>query len=283
MTEPADPPPPSLEAAARRRAFLAAWAGSTVFLLLQNTTNAFSQLRDQPHLQRGEPFVWEYSSGAMEFVLLPAVAWLMLRVAPPRPGGWLRFAVVHIAGSLAFCLIHVSGFVVIRKVIYALAGYSYGGADWLYEYRKDVVSYIGFALIFWLADWAARQWAASRTPAPQPGQRLYHLRDGARVVRVPMDEIVAVTSARNYVEFHLAGGRKPLVRDTLAKVEEELAAAGFLRTHRSWLVNPAHVRAITPAAAGDFRLELDGGMTAPLSRRFPDALESLRTPDGSAA
>jgi DNA-binding LytR/AlgR family response regulator len=74
-----------------------------------------------------------------------------------------------------------------------------------------------------------------------------------------------------------------LIRETLAKVEADLAAAGFLRTHRSWLVNPAHVRAVTPAAAGDFKLELDGGLTAPLSRRFPAALESLRAPQASLA
>ncbi|HEX3700817.1 MAG TPA: LytTR family DNA-binding domain-containing protein [Phenylobacterium sp.] len=277
-----DAPDPPLETKARYRAFLMAWAGICLFLLLQNTINALSEQRDRPHLRPIEPFVWEYSSALLAMALVPGIAWL-LRLAPPARGRWLRFVLAHLAGSVAFCALHVGGFVAIRKAIYALAGAHYGGADWLYEYRKDALTYFGFGLIFWLADWAARQWAASRAPAPQSGQRLYHLRDGARVVRVPLDEIVAVTSARNYVEFHLAGGRKPLVRDTLAKVEEELAAAGFLRTHRSWLVNPAHVRAITPAAAGDFRLELDGGVTAPLSRRFPEALETLRTPEGPEA
>ena len=273
MSARSDPPP--LEAAARRRALLLAWAAVCVFLLLQDTINALSELRDRPRLQPAEPFIWEYSSALLAMALAPGIAWL-LRAAPPKRGGWLRFVLAHLAGSLAFCGLHVGGFVLIRKALYALAGSHYGGADWLYEYRKDAVSYIGFAVIFWLADWAARQWAAGRGGASPPGRQLYQLREGPRVVRVPLEEIVAVTSARNYVEFHLQGGRKPLVRDTLAKVEEELAAAGFLRTHRSWLVNPAHVRAITPATAGDFRLELDGGVTAPLSRRFREALETLR-------
>jgi hypothetical protein len=260
---------------ARRRAFFGAWAAIAVFIVLQDTTNAFSELRDFHHLDPREPFIWEFTSGLMVIALVPGMAWL-LRLAPPEPGRWLRFALTHLAGSLAFCAIHVTGFVLLRKAIYALAGSHYGGADWLYEYRKDAVTYVGFLLILALCDWAAKLWVRSR--APTGGQRLYHLRDGARTVRVPLDEIVAVTSARNYVEFHLAGGRTPLVRETLARVEAELAAAGFLRTHRSWLVNPAHVRAVTPAAAGDFRLELDGGLTVPLSRRFPEALESLRTP-----
>jgi len=267
--------PPLTEDAARRRAFFAAWAAISVFIVLQNTANAFSELRDVRPLDPREPFVWEYTSALMVVLLVPLIAWL-LRLAPPGPGRWLRFALVHLAGSVAVCALHVGGFVLLRKAVYALAGSRYGGADWLYEYRKDAVSYFGFLLILALSDWAARLWARSRAPAG--GARLYHLRDGARVVRVPMDEILAVTSARNYVEFHLAGGRKPLVRETLGKVEADLAAAGFLRTHRSWLVNPAHVRAVTPGTAGDFRLELDGGLTAPLSRRFPEALETLRTP-----
>jgi hypothetical protein len=274
MTDAADRPPLT-EDAARRRAFFIAWAAIAVFLILQNTANAFSQLRDLHGPDPREPFVWEYTSALTAAALVPGLAWL-LRLAPPEPGRWARFALVHLAGSVAFCVLHVGGFVALRKAIYALVGRHYGGTEWLYEYRKDAVSYVGFLLILALSDWAARQWA--RNHAPAGGARLYHLRDGARVVRVSMDEIVAVTSARNYVEFHLAGGRKPLVRETLAKVEADLAAAGFLRTHRSWLVNPAHVRSVTPAAAGDFRLELDGGLMVPLSRRFPGALQSLRSP-----
>jgi len=281
MTDTA-PRPPMSEQTARRRAFLMAWAAAGVFLALQDTTNALSELRDIPGLDPRAPFVGEASSGVMVMLLVPAIAWLM-RLAPPDGRRWLRFAVTHLAGSAAFCLIHVGGFVAIRKAVYALAGARYGGTDLLYEYRKDVINYFGFLLVLWLADWGARLWARNRAADAARGRKLYALKDGTRVFRVPLEEIVAVTSARNYVEFHLADGAKPLVRDTLAKVEQDLAAAGFLRTHRSWLVNPTHVRTITPAAAGDFRLELVTGVTAPLSRRFPAALESLRAPDPDAS
>jgi hypothetical protein len=271
--------PPLIEAAARRRGFFAAWAVIAIFIALQDTANAFSELRDFKGVDPREPFVWEFTSGLLVIALVPLIAWL-LRLSPPRAGGWVRFALTQAVGSVVFSGLHVAGFLALRRAIYALAGAHYRGVDWLYEYRKDVVAYLGFGAILYLADWAARLWAHSLAAAEAPsGARLYHLRDGSRVVRVPMDEIVAVTSARNYVEFHLAGGKKPLVRETLAKVESDLAAAGFLRTHRSWLVNPRHVRAITPAAAGDFRLELATGLTAPLSRRFPHALETLRTPE----
>ena len=84
MTEASSRLPPT-EHAARRRAFFIAWAGIALFMLLENTANAVSELRDRPRLDPREPFVWEYTSGAMMVALVPLLGWL-LRVAPPQPG-----------------------------------------------------------------------------------------------------------------------------------------------------------------------------------------------------
>ena len=70
------------------------------------------------------------------------------------------------------------------------------------------------------------------------------------------------------------------MRAPLSQVEAALTPHGFVRTHRSWLVNAARVRALQPAGSGDFRVALDGNLCAPLSRRFPEALARLR---GSSA
>jgi hypothetical protein len=266
-----------LEAQARRRALWIAYAGAAGFVLMLNTTNALSIVVDRPDLAGFKPYVWEYSSGVVMILLLPAIR-ALLTWAPPGRSRWVRFVAAHLAGSVVFSFAHVLGMVGIRKAIYAALGSFYDRTDLLYEYRKDLVAYVGLGFILWAADQMAVLWARGQAVEAAGERRLYHLRDGARVLRVPADEIVAVSSARNYVEFHLKGGDKPLIRDTLSRVEEELSALGFLRTHRSWLVNPALVRAVTPAAAGDFRVELESGVTAPLSRRFPEALSRLRTP-----
>jgi DNA-binding LytR/AlgR family response regulator len=60
-------------------------------------------------------------------------------------------------------------------------------------------------------------------------------------------------------------------------MEAELAPRGFLRTHRSWLVNIRKVTALKPEGSGDYTVEL-GNQPVPLSRRFPDALAKLRSP-----
>jgi DNA-binding LytR/AlgR family response regulator len=84
-----------------------------------------------------------------------------------------------------------------------------------------------------------------------------------------------VTSAGNYVEFVLADGRRLLMRSPLSALEEELQPRGFLRTHRSWIVNASRMTALKPEGSGDYTVELEG-VHAPLSRRFPEALAKLR-------
>jgi DNA-binding LytR/AlgR family response regulator len=99
--------------------------------------------------------------------------------------------------------------------------------------------------------------------------------DGRRIVRARIEEVVAISAAGNYAEFQLTDGRHPLLRSTLGAPHCNLASEGFLRTHRSWIVNAAHVRAMEPENNGDYRLLLTDGSVALLTRRFADALACL--------
>ena len=90
-----------------------------------------------------------------------------------------------------------------------------------------------------------------------------------------LSDILAITSAGNYVEFALADGRRLLMRSPLSALESDLSDRGFVRTHRSWLVNETAVTGLTPEGSGDYGVLL-GSLTAPLSRRFPAALARLR-------
>jgi hypothetical protein len=214
----------------------------------------------------------------MTLVLLPGVAFLAVRT-PTGRGRRLRCALVHLFGSVGYCLVHVSGFVLIRKLVYAAVARRYVFGDfgeWIYEYRKDVLAYCLLAVAFHLA---ARLGSGARTtprPRPADAEATFDIRDGAKLIRTPVSEILSARSAGNYVEFHLSDGRRPLMRATLASVEAALTPHGFLRTHRSWLVNPLRVRALEREGSGDWRIGLEGGAEAPLSRRFPQALEALR-------
>ena len=83
-------------------------------------------------------------------------------------------------------------------------------------------------------------------------------------------DILAVSSAGNYVEFALADGRKLLMRRPLSAVESELSGCGFVRTHRSWLVNEKAVTGLSPEGSGDYDVrpgQPECSAVTPLSRR----------------
>jgi DNA-binding LytR/AlgR family response regulator len=182
--------------------------------------------------------------------------------------------VLHALAALAYTVLHVGGFVLLRKLVYAAMGDSYGAGPLLeefpYELRKDLLTYGALVILFWLAGERQRR---VREPAPPA---TFEIRDGARRTRVPVSDIVAVTSAGNYVEFRLADGRRPLMRATLASIEAALGAQGLIRVHRAWVIHPARVTALAPDGSGDWTVQL-GDLAVPLSRRFPQALAALRT------
>jgi DNA-binding LytR/AlgR family response regulator len=142
-----------------------------------------------------------------------------------------------------------------------------------YEFTKDAFGYMLFIVGFALVEHLLRQQSRIDAPVQTP---TFDIRDGAKRTRVRLDQILAVASAGNYVEFILDDGRKLLMRSPLSALEKELGPRGFVRTHRSWLVNPGRMTALKPEGSGDYRVEL-GSVTAPLSRRFPETLAKLRS------
>jgi hypothetical protein len=259
-----------------KRTFLYGFATAAAIVGVVNVINVITiQHEDSAHRWIGAA-IWEGSSW-ITFMLFFWIPWVAWRIAPPnvRPRWKL---LIHVPMALVFSLAHVGGFVLVRKFAYRLLGahYDYGPffQQFLYEVRKDVLGYVLFALGFSLFDHLLRQ----QTLIETPGQTLtFDIRDGARLTRVRLDQILAVASAGNYVEFVLSDGRKLLMRSPLSALETELSPRGFLRTHRSWLLNAKQVTALKPEGSGDYTVEV-GEISVPLSRRFPDALARLKKP-----
>ena len=257
-----------------RRTFLYALATAAMIVGVINVITVITATRDIPQVGLLEPIIWEASS----WVSLMAffwITWIGYRIAPPfvRPRWKL---LVHVPVGFLFSLAHVVGFVLVRKLVYALLGAHYDfGRFWpnfAYEIRKDALAYGLFIAGFALIEHLLRQQQLIDTP----GQTLtFDIRDGARLTRIRLDEVLAIASAGNYVEFVLLDGRKLMMRSPLSALEDELGPRGFLRTHRSWLVNAKAMTALKPEGSGDYTVEL-GDVEAPLSRRFPDALARLR-------
>lgn len=266
---------------------LPAYLAVAVFIFGINSVNVLSQLdeaaRDGRALAAWIPIAKELSS-AIGVMLSCGLAYGALRLAPPGRAPWPRLALVQLAGSIAFSGAHQAVMSGLRIVIFAAHGLAYHRpplpADLLYEYRKDLVGYVIITGLFWQFKAPGLRAPASEMERPLEAAAsdaaTFDIVDGGKILRVPVGWILAARSVGNYVEFLLEDGRKPLMRASLTRVETALASRGLLRTHRSWLINPDHLRSLEATGSGDYRLGLDGDVQVPLSRRFPATLDQLR-------
>ncbi|HEV2596239.1 MAG TPA: LytTR family DNA-binding domain-containing protein [Sphingomicrobium sp.] len=259
----------------RLRGFAQAVFVIAAFGLLVDTINVFTAMHDAA--ERGvrlaiwEPAIWE-STSFLAMLLACGIAYAALRLAPPSRGPFWKFAFVHVAATLVFSSIHVLVMNALRVAIYWVVGhhYPFGESGFFYEYGKDVVGYVIIATIFWFFT------TESETPAVATSTpRTIDIRDGKKLLRVPTQHIAAVRAAGNYVEYILVDDRRPLARQSLSSAQCELGDAGFVRTHRCWLVNLQFVRGFHALGAGDCEITLEGGLKVPLSRRFPAARARL--------
>ena len=88
-----------------------------------------------------------------------------------------------------------------------------------------------------------------------------------KVVRIDINKIRYVEGMSEYLRFHFAGGRQPLV--TLLNMKdlaERLPAASFMRIHRSYIINLEKVKEVNKN-----RVVLDDNTELPIGDRYRDA------------
>ncbi|AHG88263.1 response regulator receiver [Gemmatirosa kalamazoonensis] len=115
---------------------------------------------------------------------------------------------------------------------------------------------------------------ARRSARPDPGPR-FAVRDGRRAHFVPIADILWVESFGNYARLHTTAARF-IHRATMEGIAEQLAPHGFVRIHRTAIVNGARVVRLRPAGSGQYEALLDTGLRLRVSRTFRHALGALR-------
>jgi hypothetical protein len=258
-----------------RRKVLWAGLGATAAMVgAVNTIDVITIAHNNPGLSLALPIIWE-GTAWLSLVVAALIPGFLMTYVPLESRPIWRTVLIYIVVAPLFSAIHITGFVALRALIYWAAGsrYEFGPAlpGFEYEASKNIFGYMGAIANFWIAGRVFREEPVGAGRGP----RLYDIRDGAKLTRVKVDDILAISSAGNYVEFVLRDGRKPMLRKPLSTMEAEFASEGFVRTHRSWLVNAMQVTGLKPTGSGDYEVEL-GSVTVPLSRRFPEALAKLR-------
>jgi DNA-binding LytR/AlgR family response regulator len=95
-----------------------------------------------------------------------------------------------------------------------------------------------------------------------------------KIFFVDLAEIVAVQAEGNYVSL----GHRPnpyLLRESLSSMAEKLKPYGFIRIHRSVIVNISAVEEIQPLPTGEYRLRVKGGKEYLVTRTYKDNLRDL--------
>jgi two-component system LytT family response regulator len=100
------------------------------------------------------------------------------------------------------------------------------------------------------------------------------IKDKGRVIFVNVPEIASVEASGNYVLLQRKAGSY-LLRETIAEIAEKLAPYGFIRIHRSVLVNSAFVESIQPGVGNEYVLKTTIGREYRVTRTFRANLKAL--------
>jgi two-component system LytT family response regulator len=104
----------------------------------------------------------------------------------------------------------------------------------------------------------------------------------SRIFLIDPATVEWVEAYGNYVRIH-HGSSAHLVRGTISSFEQHLSEYGFVRIHRSALVNIAHVVSLEPVVSGDYTVHLASGREVMLSRTYRERFFAFVSVPMSAA
>lgn len=230
-----------------------------------------------------EPFVWEYSSGFSTLILFPLIV-LWLKKFPFQWQNIKGYFGIFLLASVAFSLSHTGLMVGMRKLIYISQAMTYDfgeiGFELLYEYRKDLWSFIFFVVAIHAYGFILGRLQGEANPVAvgeddsvvKSFDRLIVRKLGKEFI-IKVEDVEWLESAGNYVNLHIKDRIYP-TRATLSKLIEQISDKGFCRIHRSHAIKLDLVQSITPLSSGDSEVLLNNGKRLNLSRRYKDSFKA---------
>ncbi|MBQ9146699.1 MAG: LytTR family transcriptional regulator [Rikenellaceae bacterium] len=133
-------------------------------------------------------------------------------------------------------------------------------------------------VIVTLALFLAAERRYRNQPSEEQRMRFYDERRNLKLV-VAAQSVLYIEAEENYVNVHYLDEdrtRNYLIRRSMKSIEELCATHGLLRCHRSFYVNPTHVKVLRKDREGAIVAELDTPQTLeiPVTKRYYDALSA---------
>src|SRR5579863_5231944 len=95
-----------------------------------------------------------------------------------------------------------------------------------------------------------------------------------RILFIDPGDVVSVHAEGNYVLLQRESGSY-MLRESISEMAEKLKSYGFIRIHRSVLVNTSFVEEIQPWITGEYGLRVKGGKEYTVTRTYKKNLRSL--------
>jgi|HubBroStandDraft_2_1064218.scaffolds.fasta_scaffold120752_3 two-component system LytT family response regulator len=108
---------------------------------------------------------------------------------------------------------------------------------------------------------------------PSPAELLL-IKSRGRLLFLRMSELKWVEAERDYVRLHLQKDSH-FIRDTMNNFQRRLDKNGFIRIHRSTIVNINEICEILPLLGGDYSVVLRDKTELTLSRRYRSSLDDF--------
>jgi len=202
--------------------------------------------------------VTECQSGqeAVEAIAKSKPDLVFLDVQMPECGG---FDVLELVGNRIPVVIFVTAY-----DEYALRAFEAGAFDYLLKPFDDAR--------FALALSRAKQRLALTSQSPNPAAERLAIKSRGQVIFLKVTDIDWIEAAGYYACLHV-GNDTHIIRRTLGDLEHDLEEQGFVRIHRSTIVNLERVAGLVLQVEGEYQVVLRSKIQLPLSRRFRKHLQ----------
>jgi DNA-binding LytR/AlgR family response regulator len=114
----------------------------------------------------------------------------------------------------------------------------------------------------------------SRAPDSQPSLWVHQR---GQMVRVAIEDLEWIEAEGEYVRLHLED-RSFLLRNSISALADKLSAHGFVRIHRSAIINAARLSAVHSSRSG-VQAVMASGASLAVGRKYRHAIRALQQDD----
>jgi DNA-binding LytR/AlgR family response regulator len=111
-------------------------------------------------------------------------------------------------------------------------------------------------------------------PDAKPQAQRIAIKVRGRILFINLGDVVSIQAEGKCVWLQRSANSY-LLRESISVVADRLETHGFIRIHRSVLVNTSLVEEIRPLSTGEYRLRVEGGKEYTVTRTYKQNLKSL--------